>query len=210
MKYLFLDTSANRIVVAILEDENILFYFEDSNDNKLSERIMPIISDAFSQVKLKPNDIDTIFVVNGPGSFTGIRVGVTIAKTIGWALKIKVVPISELELMATTHFDGDYIVPLIDARRDYVYAGVYDSSLTNIVKDSHILIADLMDLLPSDKNIVFTSFDEFDFDTIKTKYDIIKIINNHLNDEGVNPHKLNPNYLKLTEAEEKLINDKSN
>lgn len=208
MKYLFLDTSANRIVVAILEDEKILFYFEDSNDTKLSERIMPIINDAFLKSNLKPIDINTIFVVNGPGSFTGIRVGVTIAKTIAWALKIKVVPISELELMATTTFTGDYIVPLIDARRDYVYAGMYDNTLTNIMKDSHILITDLMNKLPSDKNIVFTSYDNFNFETIKTKYDIIKVINKHVNDEGINPHKLNPNYLKLTEAEEKLINDK--
>ena len=210
MKYLFLDTSASRIVVAILEDKRILFYFEDTNDNKLSERIMPIINDAFSQTKLKPNDINTIFVVNGPGSFTGIRVGVTIAKIMAWALKIKVIPISELEFMATTSFDGDYIVSLIDARRDYVYAGVYDHNLNSIIKDSHILLDYLMDRLPDDKEIIFTSHDDFDFNTIKTKYDIKKIIDKHLNDEGINPHELNPNYLKLTEAEEKLINDKNN
>lgn len=210
MKYLFLDTSANRIVVAILEGEKILFYFEDTNDTNLSKRIMPIINDAFSKAMINPSDIDSIFVVNGPGSFTGIRVGVTIAKIMAWSLNIRVIPISELEFMATTSFDGDYIVPLVDARRDYVYAGVYDNDLNIVISDSHILLTDLMNKIPRDKKIVFTSYDKFNLETVNTKYNILKIVNKHLSDTGINPHKLNPNYLKLTEAEEKLINDKNN
>ena len=203
MKYLFINTSTKKLVISIIVDNEIKFNYVDDNNNDLSSRIMPIIDDAFKSTNLKPEDIDTIFVTNGPGSFTGIRIGLTIAKVMAWGLKIKVVSISSLELMASIDTDKDYIAPLIDARRDYVFAGLYDKNLNSIIEDRHILLEEFKSLV-KDKDLVYVSHDEFDFDVVNNSYDILKVINKHINDEGVNPHALNPNYLKLTEAEEKL------
>ena len=203
MKYLFINTSTKKLVISIIVDNEIKFSYIDDNNNDLSSRIMPIIDEAFKKTNLKPEDIDTIFVTNGPGSFTGIRIGLTIAKVMAWGLKIKVVPISSLELMASIDTDKDYIAPLIDARRDYVFAGLYDKNLNSIIEDKHILLEEFKSLV-KDKDLVYVSHDDFDFDVVNSSYDILKVINKHVNDEGVNPHTLNPNYLKLTEAEEKL------
>ncbi|MDD2435731.1 MAG: tRNA (adenosine(37)-N6)-threonylcarbamoyltransferase complex dimerization subunit type 1 TsaB [Bacilli bacterium] len=206
MNYLFIDTSSSNVIVAIIKDTKIVSCFNNKIDNDLSVKIFSIIETVFEDSGITPSDIDTIFVVNGPGSFTGVRIGVTIAKTYAWSLNLKVVPISSLELMATTNFDGDYIVPMIDARRNFVYGGVYDRDLKAKHPDRYIDIDELKSLVPT--NSVYVSYDELNIEHLKPKIDLIKIIKQHSNDEGVNPHQLNPNYLKKTEAEENLNKDK--
>lgn len=200
MKYLFINTSTNKLIISIVEDNEIKYLYDDNNSNELSSKIMPIIDEAFKETKMVPNDIDTIFVTNGPGSFTGIRIGLTIAKVMAWSLKIKVIPISSLEFMASGHNGNEYVVPMIDARRDYVFAGMYDSNLNSIIKDEYILFDEFIKKISNKKYNIVSH--ELDYD--EPQYDVIKIINKHINDEGINPHKLNPNYLKLTEAEEKF------
>ena len=150
-------------------------------------------------------DIDCIFVVTGPGSFTGVRIGVTVAKTIAWALNINVIPISSLEFLATHKTQKRYLVPLIDARRGNVYAGIYDNELNNILPDKLVSYEQLAKNLDDTYEQVSYDFDYM----VKPKLDILKVINKHLDDTPMNPHLLNPNYLKLTEAEERL-NDKIN
>ena len=201
MKSLFINTSNKQLIVSIIIDDSIKYIHSEENSNQLSSAIMPIIDEAFVKTGLKPNDIDTIFVTNGPGSFTGIRIGLTIAKVMAWSLKIKVIPISTLELMASG--EKGLVAPLIDARRGYVFAGLYDEDLNQIIPDGHILLSEFEKKL-SEYNAFFVSHDTFEFDTSVPKYDIVKIIKKNNNDEGVNPHTLNPNYLKLTEAEENL------
>jgi len=193
MTYLFIDTAASRLIISIVKNMEMIYYIEEKNDKTLSSRIMSIVDNAFKESNIKPNDIDTIFVVTGPGSFTGIRVGVTIAKTFGWSLNKKIIPLSELELMATINVDTDYIVPIIDARRGYVFGGVYNRNLNNIIPDTHILLADLKKQIPDNSTIVEEG-----------KVDILKIIDKYKDFEGINPHVLKSNYLKQTEAEENL------
>ena len=206
MNYLFIDTSSSNVIVAIVKDTNIVSCFNKKVDLDLSVNIIPIITRIFDESKMVANDIDTIFVVNGPGSFTGIRIGVTIAKTYAWALKKKITPISSLEVMATTTFEGEYIIPMIDARRAYVYAGIYDSKLISKNMDDYISLEELIQKVP--KNSVYVSYDDINIDHIKPNIDIIRLIQKHINDEEVNPHSLNPNYLKMTEAEENLCKEK--
>ena len=82
-------------------------------------------------------DVKRIYVGYGPGSFTGVRIGLTIAKTYAYTLNIKLVPISSLQILAST-IEEDEIVSLIDARRGYVFAGVYDKELNSIIDDCYI------------------------------------------------------------------------
>lgn len=195
MKYLLIDSATATLVVAIVIDEQIKYLFNEVTGKDMSSTIMMKIAEAFKEAQLKPQDLDKIFVTTGPGSFTGIRVGLTVAKTMAWALKIPIVPLSSLEVIASAT-PGQTNVALIDARRGYVYAGAYDQNLNNVYKDRHILLNQL------DVKGVYISYD--DLSAIKPNPDILKLINKHKDDPGVNPHHLNPNYLKLTEAEEKL------
>lgn len=201
MKSLFISTSTKELLVAIVIDNDIKYLYSNEINADMSSTIMPVIDDAFNKTQINVKDIDTIFVTNGPGSFTGIRIGLTIVKVIAWSLNIKVIPISSLELMASG-FDK-MVLPIIDARRGYVFSGLYDENLNVILKDQYIefdkLIADL-----NKKGINNYEIVSNDFDYTKPKYNIAKVIEKHKNDLPCNPHKLNPNYLKKTEAEEKL------
>jgi len=200
VKILFLDTSSFFVTVAILEDDKILYEFKDVITDDMSSRIMPIISEGFNSVAFSIKDIDRIFVVNGPGSFTGVRIGVTIAKTIAWALKIKISTISSLEYLATTKCDTKYVIPMIDARRGFVFAGVYDNELNRYLDDQYIKYDDLSEYFNEGTIVSLSDFEN----SIKPNLDIVKIINKHINDDGINAHSVRPNYLKKTEAEEKL------
>lgn len=203
---LLIDTAAyNRMVVVFDEKKEIIKKVE-KNDLDLSSRMLPMIDETLKEANINPKEIDTIFVVTGPGSFTGIRVGVTIAKTWAWTLDKKIIPVSELELLATTNFTGDYIIPYIDARRDYGYTAIYDQDGNSILEDTHIAKEELLKMIPQDRKVVFASFDEVEvpYDVIKPEVDVMKFIERHLGDTGVNPHECNPNYLKKTEAEENL------
>lgn len=204
---LVIDTSSSYVTVSIINNDTILHEFKRKIDNDIASKIMSIINMELTESNINIKDINRIFVVNGPGSFTGVRIGVTIAKTIGWSLNIKVNPISSLELMATTKTSKKYIVPLIDARRGNVYAGVYDNDLNVILEDKLVSLSDILRFETLDYE--FVSYDEVKgLDTIKPDTDILKIINKHINDEGIIAHELKPQYLKLTEAEEnRLKND---
>lgn len=198
MKYLFIDTATANLVVAIIINNKITYIHNEYAGKNMSILAMPKIEEAFKTSKIKPNQIDKIFVSYGPGSFTGIRIGLTIAKVMASQLKIPVIPISTLEIMASTNTSA-VNTAIIDARRGYVYAGTYDQNLNNIKPDAHVLLKKV------NSNSTFISNDELP-NCQKPSIDILKVINKHKNEEGINPHKLNPNYLKLTEAEEKLKN----
>lgn len=205
MKSLLIDTTTSNIIVSIIGDNNILFECKERIISDMSSKILPIISNGLNSINLKLKDIDKIFVANGPGSFTGIRVGVTVAKTIAWALKKEIVPISSLELMATTPTNKKYLAPMIDARRGNVFAGIYDKNLNIIKEDKLINLNELSKDLNNEYE--FISYDNINLNNIVIpNVDVLKIINKHINDIGINPHNINPNYLKLTEAEEKLGN----
>lgn len=193
MKYLFIDTCSNCLIISTIINNKIDYFFIDKNNNDTSSKVMKVLKEAVADI----NTVDKIFVVNGPGSFTGIRVGVTIAKTIGFCLNIPIIKLSELELLATTNTDTKYNVSLIDARRGYVYAGIYDKDLNCYLQDQHILLNDIK--YPNS----YTIIDNYD------NIDLIKMIKKHEFDDPINPHDLKPNYLKRTEAEEKLDDKRS-
>lgn len=202
---LFIDTSISFPTISIVRDNKVLFNFCDEIKCDMSSKMLLIIDKGLNENNITLSDIDKIFVVTGPGSFTGIRVGVTIAKTIAWSLNKKLVPISSLEYMATTNTNKKYLIPMIDARRGNVFGAIYDNKLGCIKADSLINLDELLKDKNNDYELV--SYDNIE-KVVKPNPNVIKIINKHMNDIGVNPHELKPNYLKLTEAEEnRLKND---
>ena len=209
---LFLDTSTTKLIVGIYKDFDCIFEAIDDSANDLSSKVLPRIDYSLKKSDLLLDDIDRIIVVNGPGSFTGVRVGVTIAKTLAWTKNIDILTVSSLELLATSKTDKEYIVSLIDARRDYFYAGIYLNG-KNVIEDQYISRNELLnkiDEITSIDNVSFVSYDNIDGLTItEPNLNIEKIVKKYNKKKSLNPHSVNPNYLKRVEAEEKL-DDKRN
>ena len=82
---LFIDTAASQIILGLSQNDTILKEINEENDHQLSVRIFPLLDQLFQDANISPKDVDEIVVVTGPGSFTGVRIGVTIAKTYAWA-----------------------------------------------------------------------------------------------------------------------------
>lgn len=209
---LFIDTCTKYLILALYKNNEIIEYFQMEADNNLSVLLLPKIDELLKKSNLEIKDVDKIYVSNGPGSFTGIRIGVTTAKTIAYGLNKEINTVSELEVLASVDTNKKYIVPLIDARRNYVYTGMYNNNLDIEIENKYIDLDEFYNFLSKNYNIndiLFVSNDSLNINTEVPKINIWKIIEKHRKDESMNPHLVNPNYLKLTEAEEKL-NDKRN
>ncbi len=209
MRYLYIDTSSSFLYSGIVSEGKLVASITEQMDNDLSRITLKKISEMFDEANLKPNDIDKIIVVNGPGSFTGIRVGITIAKTYAWGLNKDITKISSLEAMATSVNNDKVKIPLLDARRNYVYSAIYDNDNV-ILKDCHIKLDDLFEEINKlSKDFCIITNDEIDipYEKVEYKPDILKIVEKYKDREKINPHVVNPDYLKLTEAEEKKNNN---
>ena len=206
MKTMYIDTSSSFLFFGIVEDNKLLVEVKNKYEQDLSKMAMIDIEKAFKKARISPNDIDKIIVVDGPGSFTGIRIGITIAKVYAYNLKKEITTISALQAMALSSTEADYYVPMIDARRGYVYGAIYKNDLTCLYEPVHIKLSVLEEEMKKYDNIKVITNDDIDIDYKKEKYspDILKIVNTFVNKKGINPHAVNPNYLKLTEAEENL------
>ena len=156
MKYLFIDTCTSHLIVSLIIDGKIVSYFNEKIDKGMSNYILPEIEKQLKDNNLEASSIDAIFVSNGPGSFTGIRVGLTISKVYAWSLNIKVIPISSLEVLASTNTNGNNLA-IMDARRGYVYLGGYDNDLNSLITDSYVLY-DKDKCFPIPAIILFTIF----------------------------------------------------
>ncbi len=202
---LYIDTSSSYLYTGIVKDSKLLIEVKEELGHDLSEVALPKIVEMFDKTSLKAKDITKIIVVNGPGSFTGIRVGLTIAKVFAWSLNIPITTITSLEAMAVSTNSNKLLVPIIDARHDYVYAAIYENDVT-ILKPSYIKLKSLYDKL--DKEYLFITNDLIDLNGEKCEYnpDILKIVNKYVDKENINPHMVNPEYLKLTAAEENKLN----
>ena len=205
MRVLYIDTSSDYLYSGIVIDDKLVSSVKKKYEKDLSKEALPKIIELFDEAEITPKDLDKIIVVNGPGSFTGIRIGITIAKTIACALNINITPISGLTAMAISCDNDTYKMPLIDARRGYVYGAIYDKDNNKVIEDSHIYLQDLLDKSKDLGNVTVITNNDIDINLEKVKYDpdILKIVKHYENSEGINPHLVNPIYLKKTEAEEK-------
>lgn len=204
MKILYVDTSSSYLYSGIVEENKLICEVKKEFGHNLSEEALPAIVSMFDDNNIKSTDIEKIIVVNGPGSFTGIRIGITISKVFAWSLNIPITTITALEAMMLSSNSNVYRVPIIDARRGFVFGAIYDDKNQEILKPQHIKLDILNQKLEQISNYIFITNDELELDGNVEQYspDIEKIVNYFENKESMNPHSVNPDYLKLTEAEE--------
>jgi len=130
LNILALDTSSTSGSVAICKDNKISFISYLDIQVTHSERLMPQIDFGLKQAKLTIDDIDMICLSNGPGSFTGIRIGLATAKGFCMGREIPLLPVNTLKLLAYNLYGCKWsILPFIDAKMDEVYAALYSSEL---------------------------------------------------------------------------------
>lgn len=211
MKYLYLDTTSNFLYTAVVENDNLVCEVKKRFDKDLSTMALTTMVSMLEEFQIKPTDINKIILVNGPGSFTGCRIGITIAKTFAWSLNIPITTISSLEAMAILNNDYDFYVPILDARRDYVFAGIYDKENNQIMKNQYVKKNVLETAINNmSDNFIFITNDDIEVNGQKVEYnpDILSIVLKYKDKEAVNPHGIDADYLKLTEAEEKLNDNK--
>lgn len=143
MKVLAIDTSNQAMSIAVLEESKVISEWTTNIKRNHSEQVMPAIASLITEAGWQPKQLDRIVVAKGPGSYTGLRIGVTTAKTLAWTLEKELAGVSSLEVLAANCVGRErYIVPLFDARRGTIYTGLYWSdargNLKQIEPDIHI------------------------------------------------------------------------
>lgn len=164
MKILSIDTASDICGVSILEDNNLICNLDNNTGRTHSENLMPMINSAFSKNNLSLNDIDLIICDKGPGSFTGIRIGIATVKAFNDSLSIPCIGISSLESLAYNVKqdlqENDFICSIIDCKNDNCYYAVYqlkDNKIIEIIEPKADNI-EIFKTLPFDfknKNIAF-------------------------------------------------------
>lgn len=148
MKILALDTSNQAMSVAVMVDGRVLAEMTLNRKKTHSEQLLPTIDHLLQLSALTPEDLDRVVVADGPGSYTGLRIAVTTAKTLADTLQLELVGISSLATLAAGALrTKDLIVPLMDARRQNVFAGMYqwlDGTLINVAADRHVALDQLL------------------------------------------------------------------
>ena len=215
MLTLAIDTSTSLLSIALVADDKVLASIDEPTKNNQSEILMSRIETIINDCQLKPTDLEEIAVAIGPGSYTGIRVGVAAAKSLAYALDIPIVAISSLEVMAKSVASDKICVPMIDARRGTVFAGGYkDGEL--LIPEGHYELDALLSKLSDDKvtfvgdgalvhrerllaisaNVRVIAEVEF----IRSKAEVLgKLASSRSTQKNI--HLLIPNYLRKTEAE---------
>lgn len=125
MRVLSIDTSTMMSSIAILEDDNIIGDISISQEQTHSEMLMTLLERLLNDLRLELTDIDLFSVAKGPGSFTGLRIGMTSIKAIAQALDKKIIGVSTLEAMAFSILNGGNVLSIIDARGDRYFAGLF-------------------------------------------------------------------------------------
>ncbi len=126
MKILALDSSSTVASVAVCEDGKLLGEYTVNHKLTHSQRLLPMVDRLLQSLGLKINDIDAFGVSTGPGSFTGLRIGIATVKGFAFPENKPTIPVSGLEAMAYNFLHSDRLIcPVMDARRGQVYTAVY-------------------------------------------------------------------------------------
>ena len=202
---LFIDTSSSDVSIALIKDNIILSKIVECIPNKHSVYTVSYIDKVLKKANKDVSDVQRIMVVNGPGSFTGVRIGVTIAKVYAYLEKIDIICVSSLKMRAISR-NEDCVLSLIDAHHNHYYMGLYDKNKDEVIKEGFYEKEDVLKVIDKYSPKIVSDID-IKIDNIevnKQELDIVKIVSYYNDSEIMNPHLVNPNYLKLPQALEEL------
>lgn len=218
-----IDTSNKTMGISLYQDRNLMAEYVSTNKKNHSVTLMPAIDFLMQENQLKPSDIDEILVASGPGSYTGLRIAVTTAKTLAWTLKADLYSLSSLAIIAAgapQQFSG-LIVPLINARRDNVYTGIYqwqNGEIRVVKPDGHLSIYELFTQLkeqndeilfigedvPVFESMIATEMPQANYIADSILPRTMQLVKN-IGEKVSSIDEFTPQYLKLVEAEENWL-----
>ena len=206
---LFFDTSSDLLKVSLIKDNKIIFDKELHTKNDHSSYLVPTIDEAFKSNNIDFKELDEIIVGNGPGSFTGTRISIAVAKTYAFSFNIPVYMISSLEELIYDNDGYDFYVPIIEEKKENLYFSIFDKDKKRVMDDTYSSTEYMYKKLEElDGKILLISLSDKEYekyDTVKVSINALNIMKNiDVNNEKVNPHLLKPNYIKKIEAEAKL------
>ena len=147
MKILAMDSSAVAASVALCEDERLLGEYTICNGNTHSQTLLPMTEELLSRFGITTDDVDLFAVSNGPGSFTGVRIGVATLKGLAFGKDKPCVGVSTLEALAHNLAVTDGLIcPVMNARRNQVYTALFrakNGNLERLLPDSAMAITEL-------------------------------------------------------------------
>lgn len=221
MKTLTIDTSTEVLGVGLLIDGHVAGEVVTHIKKDHSTRLMPTIVSLLDDLAIKPDQLTSIVVSKGPGSYTGVRIGVTTAKSLAWALDIPLFTVSSLKVLTYNgRFFSGIICPFFDARRNNVYTSLYkwnDNINEQVEEDCHVSMEKWLEKLSHlEKEVLFLSphieqYKDMIIESMGEKavilegaYHYIKPTFLHeasVRNKEENIHLLSPNYIRLAEAE---------
>ncbi len=209
------------LAAALLEAGDVIIEKSLPPGRRHLENIGPLVKDIFDETAIQPKDLDGIGVAVGPGSFSGIRIGLSFAKGLSLSLEKPIIGVSSLEILAYQAFEsGSIVTSLIDAKRNQLYCAAYRCS------DSFHLVAgpaliekdDLMnDFVPTSKSNVLCA--EVGIEGFRSGHRFV-LVRASASTCGVlttkrlaagssdDVHKLVPMYIRKSDAEQKRIETK--
>jgi len=223
MNILAIDTSTMISTVTIANDSEILGDFNVNQQKTHSESLVPMIETLLELLGMEFKDIDEFVIAEGPGSFTGLRIGMTIAKTLAQVNDKKLIPISTLLALANNSSSDNLKVPMLDARGNRVYGAVYDKDFNEIIKEDLYTIEDFSEMVNDlDEEIELIGDISLKYEDLFEKAKVlpinfrntigkslIKLALENKNDYDL--YQLVPNYLRKSQAERELLrNDQKN
>ena len=228
MKILAFETSAKAGSVAVLDNGTLLAENYCNTGLTHSQTLMVMAQDALKSCGLTPADVEAVAVAAGPGSFTGVRIGVAAAKGFAWGADIPCCGVSTLEAMAVSlgAYDG-YILPVMDARRSQVYNALFRAeagALARLTEDRAIALADLEEEIKNLEKPIFLVGDGsiLCYNTLKERVSNLVLPPEHkmhqratgvalvaekalLQGETCDGATVTPNYLRLSQAERERL-----
>ena len=214
MKIAAFDTSSKALTLTILEDETLLAQMTLNIKKNHSITLMPAIDFLMNSLDMKPTDLDRIAVAQGPGSYTGLRMAVATAKTLAHTLKIELIGVSSLLALVPEQVEG-LVIPVMDARRNNVYAGFYQSG-QSVRPEAHLPLAEVLEMAgAANQSVTFVGETAAFAEQIEealpqaaiqpTLPDAGAIGRLGLDLPAQSIHDFVPNYLKRVEAEENWL-----
>lgn len=219
MKILCIDTSSDICSVCVYEENNVIALKELKNGKTHSENLMPLIDELLKESNLKLNEINALACSVGPGSFTGIRIGISAIKAISEVTKLPVIGVTSLEALAANEEENGIVCTIIDARNDQVYAGLFNDKkllgdyfaddiniiLENVKKDFNSKILFIGDGATLHKEKIYEKFGDYANFTDKNEQTSISIgkvaIIKYRNEEINTADTILPLYLRKSQAE---------
>ena len=193
MYSLFISTFDKLITIGLLKNGEILEKLEKESTRNHSEFVMPMIENILNNNNIDTSYLNEIIVINGPGSFTGVRIGVTIAKTLSYTLNIPAKTIDSLLSFAVScDSNKNKVITIPDLKGKYV--GYFDKDNNQLVDYTYLKNNEFEEFIKGKKNYIIKD----------NKLDLIKINNYLKNVNPLNSHLVNPIYVKGIDA----LNDK--